>query len=121
MHYDPFEVFVATGIRNFKPPLLATYREYIKNDLKRKALHTILETLKTKGYSIPEPKYKRFPIGFDKEDKYAYLYLYGAMYAFKTFKPDNTFHSEAIIDRNFKVYEEMLDLHQWVYELTLYN
>ena len=118
MHYDPFEIFVATGIRNFKAPLLSVYREYIKNDAKREALHTILEALRAKGYSIPEPKYKRYPLGCDKDDTYAYLYLYGAMYAFTTFEPDSTFHSEAIIDRNFKVYEDMLDLHLWVYELT---
>ena len=118
MHYDPFEIFVATGIRNFKAPLLATYREYIKNNAKREALHNILEELKNKGYSIPEPQYKRYPLGLDKDDRYAYLYLYGAMYAYTTFTPDKTFHSESIIDRNFKIYEDMLDLQQWVYELT---
>jgi uncharacterized protein (TIGR02453 family) len=118
MHYDPFEVFVATGIRRFKAPLLTVYREYIKNDAKREALHHILEDLKRKGYSIPEPQFKRYPEGLDKEDKYAYLYLYGAMYAYTVFPPDETFHSEAIIEKNFKIYEDMLDLHQWVYELT---
>lgn len=25
---------------------------------------------------------------------------------------------EKIIDRNFKIYEDMLDLQQWIYELT---
>ena len=120
MHYDPFEVFVATGIRNFKPPLLATYREYIKNDTKRKELHNILETLKAKGYEIAEPKYKKFPRGFEAyvDVPHAYLAKYGAMYTYKTFKPDKTFHSQKIIERNFKVYEDMLDLHQWVYALT---
>ena len=118
MHYDPFEVFVATGIRNFKAPLLATYREYIKNDAKREALHHILEDLKSKGYSIPEPQYKRYPLGLDTDDTFAYLYLYGAMYAYTVFPPDETFHSEAIIEKNFKIYEDMLDLQQWVYELT---
>ena len=118
MHYDPFEIFVAAGIRRFKPPLLATYRAYIKNDAKRENLHHILEALKKKGYSIPEPQYKRYPEGLDKEDPYAYLYLYGAMYAYTTFPPDDIFHSEALIARNFKIYEDMFDLHQWVYELT---
>jgi len=118
MHYDPFEIFVATGIRNFKAPLLATYREYIKNDTKRETLHNILEELKNKGYSIPEPQYKRYPLGLDKDDTYAYLYLYGAMYAYTIFPPDATFHSESIIARNFKIYEDMLDLQQWIYELT---
>jgi len=118
MHYDPFEVFVATGIRNFKARLLSTYREYIKNDAKRETLHHILEKLKSKGYSIPEPQYKRYPLGLNKDDRYAYLYLYGAMYAYILFPPDEVFHSESIIDRNFKIYEDMLDLHQWIYELT---
>jgi len=118
MHYDPFEIFVATGIRNFKAPLLVVYREYIKNDAKRKSLHHILKELKAKGYSVPEPKFKRYPLGLNKDDKYATLYLHGAMYAFTTFVPDSTFHSEAIIERNFKIYEDMLDLQQWVYELT---
>ena len=118
MHYDPFEVFVATGIRRFKPPLLSTYREYIKNDTKRENLHHILKDLKNKGYSIPEPQFKRYPEGLNKEDKYAYLYLYRAIYAYISFPPDETFHSEAIIERNFKIYEDMFDLHQWVYELT---
>jgi uncharacterized protein (TIGR02453 family) len=118
MHYDPFEVFVATGIRRFKGPLLSTYRAYIKNDAKRENLHHILETLKEKGYSIPDPHFKRYPEGLNKDDKYAYLYLYGAMYAYTHFPPDEIFHSEALIERNFKIYEDMFDLHQWVYELT---
>ena len=120
MHYDPNEIFLASGIRNFKPTLLATYREYIQNSDKRLQLHTILEELKSKGYSIPEAKYKRMPRDCDISDKYSYLYLMGAMYAFSTFPPDETFFSEEIIDRNFKVYEDMFDLQQWVYELTLH-
>ena len=120
MHYDPFEVFVATGIRNFKPELLATYREYIKNDAKREELHLILEALKAKGYSIVEPKYKKYPRGFEAyvDEPYAYLSKFGSIYAYKTFKPDKTFHSAKIIERNFKVYKDMLALQQWVYALT---
>jgi len=120
MHYDPFEVFVATGIRNFKPPLLASYREYIKNKHKREELHHILEALKEKGYKIAEPKYKKFPRGFEDyiDEPYAYLSKFGSMYAYQTFKPDKIFHSAKIVNRNFKVYEDMLALHQWVHEFT---
>jgi len=118
MHYDPFEVFVATGIRNFKPPLLSVYRDYIKNDANRESLHQILQSLKEKGYQIPEPHYKRLPREFDKEPTYGYLTRYKSVYAFTTFAPDETFHSEFIIDKNFKIYEDMLELHQWVYEFT---
>jgi uncharacterized protein (TIGR02453 family) len=120
MHYDPQEVFVAAGVRNFKPTLLATYREYIQNDDRRAELHTILEKLKKRGYNIPELKYKRMPRDCNKDDKYSYLYLMGAMYAYSTFVPDKIFHSQAIIDKNFKIYEDMFELQQWVYELSLH-
>ena len=120
MHYDPFEVFVATGIRNFKPPLLAVYREYIKNDTHRIALHNILEALKAKGYKVVEPKFKKFPRGLEylEEKEHAYLAKFGSIYAYATFEPDATFHSEKIVEKNFRIYQDMLDLHQWVYELT---
>lgn len=120
MHYDPQEIFVAAGIRNFKPTLLAAYREYIQNTQRRTELHNILEALKEKGYLIPEVKYKRMPRGCNKEDSNSYLYLMGAMFSYTTSTPDKTFYSEAIIDKNFKIYEEMFELQQWVYELTLH-
>jgi len=119
MHYDAQEVFVATGIRNFKPDLLSAYRAYIKNERRREELHEILESLKLKGYSIPEPHYKRLPQGFNKDDKYSYLAKYKAMYMFITYCPDSEFCSEKVIDKNFKYYEEMLPLQEWVYALTL--
>ena len=120
MHYDPYEVFVSAGVRNFKPTLLKTYREYIQNDERRAELYTILETLKAKGYLIPEPKYKKMPRGCNGDDTHSYLYKMGAIYAYTTFPPDKTFHLEKIIDKNFKIYEEMLPLQQWIYELTLH-
>jgi len=120
MHYDPCEIFVSAGIRNFKPTLLKTYREYIQNDERRTQLHKILENMKLKGYLIPEPKYKKMPHSCDGDDTHSYLYKMGAIYAYTTFPPDETFHSERIIDRNFKIYEDMLPLQEWVYALTLH-
>jgi len=120
MHYDPREIFVAAGIRNFKPPLLKIYREYIQNDERRTELHAIFENMKEKGYLLPEPKFKRMPRGCSAEDSHSYLYLMGAVYAYTVFPPDATFHSEAIMEKNFDIYEAMLPLQQWVYALTCY-
>jgi len=120
MHYEPQEIFVATGIRNFKPTLLSTYREYIQNDERRSELQSILDSLRAKGYSLPEAKYKRMPRDCDATDTNSHLYLMSSLYAYKTFKPNQTFHSEKIIDHNFKIHEETLPLHQWLYELTLH-
>ena len=121
MHYEPHEVFWAAGIRNFKPPLLSAYREYIQHAAHREALHQILETLKTQGYQIPAPHYKRCPRDMDCNDTYSYLYHYRAMYAYQSSKPDRTFYSRKIIDKSFGFYEAMLPLQQWVYHLTLHQ
>jgi len=121
MHYDAKELFVAAGIRHFKPPLLAAYREYIHHEERRRELHGILETLKAKGYQLPDAKYKRVPRGCDASDSHSALYLMGALYAYRTFPIDDIFHSEAIMERNFRIYEEMLELQQWVYRVTLHT
>ena len=118
MHYTSSEVFVATGIRSFKPPLLKKYREYIKNDQNAQNLHTVLEKLHQKGIKIVEPHFKRFPQGFNEEDKYAYLSQFNAMYAYTTFKPNETFKSTKIINKNFKFYEETQELFNWLYEMV---
>lgn len=119
MHYDKDEYFIASGIRNFKPPLLKTYREYIKIEKNRVELHNILEDLKSKGYLLPEPKFKRVPQGFDKNSSHIYLSLYGAMFAYKQYPIDNTFFSIEILDLSFKIYDDMRALQKWVYEMTL--
>jgi uncharacterized protein (TIGR02453 family) len=121
MHYDSHEIFVATGIRNFKPPLLSLYREYIQDIDRRRELHHILESLKSKGYQLPKAHYKRYPRDFDGSEEYAYLSLHRAIYSYTTMTLDDTFHSSKIVDRCFEIYQDMYDLHQWVYELTLYK
>jgi uncharacterized protein (TIGR02453 family) len=120
MHYDSVEIFYATGIRNFKPPLLKAYREYIKNSKNAKKLDDIFKNLLAKGYKIPDAHFKRYPNGFKEENEYSYLSLLNAVYAYKIFPIDNIFFTnEEFIDRGYNIYEDMLDLHNWVYELTL--
>ncbi|HIP62289.1 MAG TPA: DUF2461 domain-containing protein [Sulfurovum sp.] len=121
MHYEPHEILWAGGIRNFKPALLSAYRDYIKNPQRRKELHQILEKLKSKDYSIPEPHYKRYPTGFGDTMSHGYLSLYRAMFAFISSKPNRIFHSADIVDKSFRIYEDMFELQQWTYELTLHQ
>ncbi len=117
--YNTQEYFIATGIRIFKPPLLKAYRKYIQNKTNAMNLHNILEDIKQKGYKLPEPKYKRLPQGFKEEDVHSYLSKYNAIFGFQTYELDDIFYSEEIVDKAFKVYQDMDDLRQWLYELTL--
>ena len=117
MHYDESQYFVASGIRSFKPPLLKTYREYVKDRVKREELHYILQKLLDKGYALPEPKYKRVTKGFKKDDEFVYLSLFGAMFAYKIFEIDELFYTQKLLDRLFGVYSDMFELQQWVYTM----
>jgi len=119
MHYDVNEVFYASGVRSFKTPLLKAYREYIKCERNRNSLHDIIQKLKKKGYSFPQAHYKRYPDGFDKDDENIYLCLFNSMYAYKIFSIDEVFFTEKVVDRAFNLYDDMFELQQWVYELTL--
>ncbi len=120
MHYDENEYFIASGIRAFKPPLLKGYREYIQDIRQREKLHHILQKLISKGYSLPETKYKRVPQIFDKSDKFIYLTLFGAIFAYKIFKIDDIFFTQEFLDKAFCAYSDMKDLQQWVYDMETY-
>jgi uncharacterized protein (TIGR02453 family) len=117
--YNTHQYFIATGIRTFKPPLLKAYRKYIQNKTNAMNLHNILEDIKQKGYQLPESKYKRLPQGFKEEDEYSYLSKYNAIFGFQTYELDDIFYSEEIVNKAFKVYQDMDELRQWLYELTL--
>ena len=119
MQYRSHEVFIATGIRVFKTALLKSYREYIKEEKHAKALHEILQSYKDKGIVVPEPHFKRLPLGFDKESPYAYLALYNGLFVHTTFKPNKTFLSKRIINKNFKFYDSTHELFDWLYDFTL--
>ena len=119
MQFDPKELMIAVGIRSFKKEVLDAYRDYIKEDEHREALHGILEAVKAKGYSLPEPRYKRYPRGFDKTMEHAYLSLYDGMYAYKMLSPEKELFSERLVLRAYDIYEELFALQQWVYEMTL--
>lgn len=119
MQFDPEALMFAVGIRKFKKETLDAYRDYIKSPKNRNTLHDILEAIKAKGYSLPLPRYKRHPRGFDPSAPHAYLALYDCMYAYKTVPPEKSFFTEELPLAAYAVYEELFDLQQWVYELTL--
>ncbi len=119
MHFDKDEYFIASGIRNFKQPMLKTFRNYLKYEKRREELYHILEDLKSKGYDLPPPLFKRLPSEFNKNDIYVDLALCGAMYSYKKFPIDKVFFNFEIATRAFEIYDDMKDLQKWVYEMTL--
>ncbi len=121
MHFSPEELYVATGVRWFEKPMLDAFREYIKSDEKRAKLAQILKDIKdmNKGYTHLEKGYVRYPKGFNKDMENADLSLYKGMATFKILEPELITNGEKLIDTLYKIYEDMLPLQQYMYEVSL--
>ncbi len=112
---------VAVGVRWFEKPMLDAFRETILNDAKRDELAHILTTVKSKdaSYTHLEKGYVRYPKGFSAEMSNADLSLYKGMATFKTLDPRLIEDGEKLIETLYKIYEDMLPLQQFMYEVSL--
>ncbi len=119
MHFSPDEIFFAVGIRGFSRESLIGYRDYIKDDNHREELAKILDEIKSKGYNLPEPKYKSVPREFETDISHIELTKHAAMYAYKEFALSDILFEERLVDIAYEIYEDLLPLQQWVYEMTL--
>lgn len=119
LHFSPDELFVAVGVRWFEKPMLDAYREYIKDDARREELALVLEKLNAKGYKTIEKGYKRFPRGFSAEMTYSELALYKGMATYKVLDPHLIEDGEKLIERLYKIYEDMLPLQKIIYDVSL--
>jgi len=119
MHFSPDELYVATGVRWFEKPMLDAYREYILDDAKRSKLEIILESIRAKGYTHLEKGYKRYPRGFNADMSNADLSLYKGMATVKVLDPHLIENGDKLIDTLYKIYEDMLPLQKYMYEVSL--
>ena len=121
LHFGTQTLFMAAGIRGFSDETLKKYRNYIQNEKNRETLHEVMQNLSQKGYRLPEPKYKRLPGEFDKDISYAELTKYANMFVYKENPHPKAFFNENFCDFAYEIYEEMLPMQEWVYEMTLYD
>ncbi|WP_321778151.1 DUF2461 domain-containing protein [Sulfurimonas sp.] len=119
LHFSPDELFVAVGVRWFEKPMLDAYREYIKDDKRRERLAQLLQSLDAKGYKCIEKGYKRYPRGFNAQMPDANLSLYKGMATYKILDPKLIIDGKKFINTLYSIYEDMLELQQVVYEISL--
>lgn len=121
MHFSPDELMVAVGVRWFEKPMLDAYREYIMDEDRRQELVDILNVIKSKGkgYTHLEKGYKRYPRGFNAEMSNADMSLYKGMATFKTLDPKLITDGEKLIETLYEIYEDMLRIQQFMYEVSL--
>ncbi|WP_428738760.1 DUF2461 domain-containing protein [Sulfurimonas sp.] len=119
MHFSPDELLIAVGVRWFEKPMLDAYRECIKDDANRAKLAGILENITAKGYKVIEQGYKRYPRGFNAEMDNVELSLYKGMATTAILDPHLIEDGENLIDTLYNIYEDMLPLQQFMYEVSL--
>ncbi|MDA7817484.1 DUF2461 domain-containing protein [Sulfurimonas sp.] len=119
MHFSPDELYVATGVRWFEKPMLDAFREYISDESNRLKLRAILDEIVAKGYSHLEKGYKRYPRGFSEDMPSSDLSLYKGMATFKMLNPKLIEDGAKLINTLYKIYEDMLPLQQYMYEVSL--
>ena len=119
LHFSPDELFVSVGVRWFEKPMLEAYREYLKDSNKRQELNDLLHSLMSKGYSVIEKGYKRYPRGTKVDMAHSYLFLFKGMASYKILEPKLIENGDKLIDTLYKIYEEMLPLQQIVYDISL--
>lgn len=122
LHFSPEELMVAVGVRWFERPMLEAYREYILDDERRSQLADILMSIKAKdtNYTHLEGGFKRYPRGFNAAMSHADLSLYKGMATFVRLSPDLICDGEQLISRLYKIFEDMLPLQEFMYEVSLH-
>jgi len=121
LHFDPEGIFFAAGIRGFSDETRMRYRDYLLQTHHREALAEIMASMQWQGLGLPDPHYKRLPQGFDERMPHAGLSLYNSMFVYRQMAHPEAFFSADLCDFAYAIYEQMLPMQQWVYEMTLHD
>ncbi len=119
LHFSPDELFVAVGVRWFEKPMLDAYRAMIQDETKRQELRVILDEIVAQGYTIIDKGYKRYPKGFHEQMPHAELSLYKGMATYTQLDPHIIENGEELIEKLYNIYEDMVPLQRFMYEVSL--
>lgn len=113
-HIEPKLFFLGAGMYMFTKDQLKKYRKVVSDPTKGKQLNDILsKLLKKKNIMLGGKTYKKTPRGFDLEQKYGELLLHSGLYVFYESKNFNELIKKDPINFSFKIFKEMLPLHNW--------
>ncbi|MEJ5305373.1 MAG: DUF2461 domain-containing protein [Ignavibacteria bacterium] len=115
-HLEPNTFLVAVGFYIFPPEILKRYRQVLLQQTKNSELYKIIQTLRRKGYSIEETKFKKLPPGFSPDHPFAELSKFGGLYAMYETNDLMQFKNVDIIEFSQKIMKDMIPLHKWIVE-----
>ncbi|MDD5065647.1 MAG: DUF2461 domain-containing protein [bacterium] len=112
-HLEPPDIMLSSGIYIFSPDELALFRKTATRPGTGNGLKRVLSALKKKGYLFGGKYYKRIPRGYTPDSLNADLLLYNGFYTDHSRKIPKLLHSAKWADYCYKVFRDMVPLHEW--------
>lgn len=115
-HYGENRLMLGAGIHMMPKDVLEQYRKAVVHKKYGPLLKKVVDKLRKDGYNVGEPKYKRVPVGFEKDHpNVEYLLWGGCTTGFEIDLPKQ-FFSREIIQYSLNHFKKMLPLQQWLKE-----
>ena len=113
-HLEPKYFFVGVGTYMFPKDLIKKYRDVVSDPAAGKELDIIVKKLmKKSGFKIGGKKFKKVPRGYNPDSSYVEYLLYDGIHIFYEDKDLKKLTGNPV-DFVFKLFKEMLPLHQWL-------
>ena len=114
-HLEPKKFFLGSGNYMFSKDALKKYRDAVADSVVGKELDKAIKNILRKGnYKLGGKHYKKVPRGYDPESPRADYLLHNGIFTSYESQNLNEIYDKDIVDFSFKIFRDMLPLHQWL-------
>ncbi|KMS82787.1 hypothetical protein ACZ91_56700, partial [Streptomyces regensis] len=104
---------VGGGCFHLAADQLARFRQAVDTEVHGRALETVLDALRGRGWEIAGERLKTRPRGVDPEHPRLELLRHRRLYAIHTWEPDDTLHEPTCLDRVRHAWRQLRPLNEW--------
>ncbi|HKS48606.1 MAG TPA: DUF2461 domain-containing protein [Amycolatopsis sp.] len=104
---------VGGGCFHLQPDQLARFRQAVDTEVHGAALERIVAKLRRSGWTITGDALRTRPRGYPEDHPRLELLRHRSLYAVHVWKPDDTLHDRACLDRVRKAWRQVRDFNEW--------
>jgi uncharacterized protein (TIGR02453 family) len=113
-HLEPRMFGVGAGMHIIPKHLLKPFRDAVVDPVTGKELSKAVKNVEKNGlYKAIGKHYKRIPKGYDPDSPYADYLLHNGMFGWYESKNIKELYNGNAVDIIYKIFKDMLPLHQW--------
>lgn len=114
-HVEPKMFGVGVGTYIIPKHLLKPYRDAVADPVTGKELNRAVKRVEKNGlYKVSGKNYKRVPKGYDTASPYVDYLLHDGMFGWYESKNVKELYDGNAVDIIYKIFKDMLPLHQWL-------